>query len=113
MSGRRTAKTATARRRQRARQVLAAIPWPTEAEKIRDQVRRASRLSTEERFRVQEELLGLARSNPKAWAAGRRWHDQQDAIERQRYREAIERYEEKEHGPQAASRRVARRGESA
>jgi len=70
-------------------------------------------LSSEERFRVQEELLSLVRGNPKAWAAAKRWHDQQDAIENRRYQEAIKRYEEKQRLARAASRRPARRGRRA
>ncbi|MBC8443122.1 hypothetical protein H8D79_00195 [PVC group bacterium] len=84
-----------AQRRAQARRTLAALPWPTEAERIKEQVRRDRHLSSEDRFRRQLELLDLSCSTPEARAAARRWHDEQDAIEKQRYLETIRRYEQR------------------
>ena len=80
-------------RRADARRTLAQIPWPTEAERIKEQVRRDSALNSEERFRAQLSLLSLVGSDPEAVAAARRWHDRQDAVERERFLDAVERYE--------------------
>jgi hypothetical protein len=84
MSGR--ARTEAAARRH-ARAILAQLPFPTEVARIKAQVRRASGLSCAERFRAQLALLRLAEPDPKARAAAKRWHDRQDAIEAQRFRE--------------------------
>ena len=84
-----------AERRARARQTLAELPWPTEAERIKEQVRRDRHLSSEERFRRQLDLLDLSCSTPEAMEAARRWHDEQGAIEKQRFLEVFERYEQR------------------
>ena len=92
--------------------MLAQIPWPTEAERVEDQVRRDMRLSSEERFRAQLTLLSLVEPGSKAMAPAKRWHDRQDAMERQHFRELFERHERKRCSSRAASRRAAqsRRG---
>ena len=81
----------SAQRRAQARQKLAEIPWPTEDERIRDQVRRDSQLSSEERFQRQLDLLDLVGVTPEA----KRWHDEQDEIEKQRFMEVFKRYEQR------------------
>ena len=93
MSGAEHSRDSSAKQRADARRILAQIPWPTEIERLRDQARRASRLNSEERFRAQLELLALVNHNPEALAAAKRLHDEQDEIERQRFREVIKRYE--------------------
>ena len=73
-------------------EILAAIPWPSDAERIKDQVRRAFALSSEERFRAQLALLALVDPDPAVRAAGKRWHDRQEAIKRERLQEVFERH---------------------
>lgn len=98
-----------ARRRAQARDILAQIPWPTDVERVEDQVRRAGELSSEDRFGAQLALLALVDPNSEAAAAARRWHDRQDAIERERLREVIERYETKQRRRRSASASTAQR----
>jgi predicted RNA-binding protein len=104
-----SSKTIARRRREKARRVLAGIPWPSEAERAKERASRDAALTSEEKFRAQLALLRLVERNPKAMAAARRWHDLQDAIEQQRFRELFERYEKKRRRATAASRSASSR----
>jgi len=91
-----TAEKAGMRDRAKARRMLQAMPWGSDAERIRERVRRDAKLDSEERFRAQLALLALVDPRSEAAAAAKRWHDQQDAIERKHYLEAAERYERRQ-----------------
>ena len=73
-------------------EILAAIPWRSDVERIREQVRRALALDSDERFRAQLALLALVDPDPGVRAAGKRWHDLQEALQRERLQEVFQRY---------------------
>ena len=104
MGPRKRSQIVARQRRQEARQTLARVPWPSEAERARDRGERVAALTSEERFRAQVDLLRLVQGNPKALAAAKRWHDLQNAAEQQCFRELFEQYEKKRRRAVAASR---------
>jgi hypothetical protein len=109
MARRQSTKNNAAQRRAQARRVLAEIPWPTDADRLRERAARDAALTSQERFQAQLDLLRLVERNPKAMAAARRWHDLQDAVEKERFRELFERYETKRRRATAASRGASSR----